>query len=391
MKFLINFVFQSIHLQTDNGEFFLENYRNVRYRPITEIFPIENYIFFMDLKDWEYFIEHKDRGFDFIGERVLGDIKKEKAKIVIVHPYEGIFGPSDFLILDKWCKEKDLTKDQVYLIHGNLMDVIGEYDFTYIPISYFLCNIKIKENILNFNPCNDKNLFLCYNRNARLHRSLLVCELIKHNLFDRGIISFKGNTQENIIDVMKNNNRFDLVEQALILQSVIPLELEYDLAKENPIFELTDIHHESTFLSLVTETLVEGEVKYRFLPDISNYSPIFFSEKTWKPIVAGQPFIILGTKGMLRALKEIGYKTFDRWWNEDYDDETDTDVKIKKIISILNQLSRLSIEELINLRKEMIPILEHNQKLHNQIRNDLYKNQKQEILYKEIKKIWDTF
>ena len=50
---------------------------------------------------------------------------------------------------------------------------------------------------------------------------------------------------------------------------------------------------------------------------------IFISEKTWKPIMVGHPFIMVGNKNNLKFLKDLGYKTFDKWIDESYDDIED--------------------------------------------------------------------
>ena len=47
---------------------------------------------------------------------------------------------------------------------------------------------------------------------------------------------------------------------------------------------------------------------------------IFISEKTFKVIASHQPFMILGNKGSLKKLKDMGYKTFQGLIDESYDD-----------------------------------------------------------------------
>jgi hypothetical protein len=61
-----------------------------------------------------------------------------------------------------------------------------------------------------------------------------------------------------------------------------------------------------SFVYVVTET-------------VSEYPYRYFTEKTWKAMVAKVPFMIVGSQHSLTQLHKFGFKTFDQWWSEDYD------------------------------------------------------------------------
>ena len=63
-------------------------------------------------------------------------------------------------------------------------------------------------------------------------------------------------------------------------------------------------HYPKTFLSLVSESDVDNEI-------------IYLSEKTFTYCYGPHPFILVGSKHSLKKLKEIGYKTFDKWWSRE--------------------------------------------------------------------------
>jgi hypothetical protein len=48
---------------------------------------------------------------------------------------------------------------------------------------------------------------------------------------------------------------------------------------------------------------------------------VLISEKTYKPIAFYHPFLILGPKGILKALKDQGFETFENLFDESYDVE----------------------------------------------------------------------
>ena len=117
--------------------------------------------------------------------------------------------------------------------------------------------------------------------------------------------------------------------------------------------------------------------------------PIHITEKIDKCFSAGQPFILVAGSGYLKKLKEYGFKTFDKWWDESYDDEVDYDKRISMIKNIIDFIGDLSIDECQEMYKEMIPILKHNKELSAQFNNDIYINYKwrnyETILFEEKK------
>jgi len=382
----------------DSTEFFdypaiksdlLHNYKLVKYLLLSDIKDSDKYIFPIMCNSWEYFVRNKDHGFNFIPNRVITDVQQGRAKILLLNPFEGFAGPPDWEILDMWCRNKSFQKDQVYYIHGNLNIPTNEYNFTYISIVTFYSYFSWGENTtIDYNPTSDKNLFLCYNRLTRRHRTVTVCEILKNNLFERGLISYYGkhNLAINLVGP-------DLLEYAKKLDSLVPITIDVDVSVTNPATDnVSESHYTGTFLSLVTETLVEDEVQWRY-PDHPRrrYSAVFFSEKILKPIGAGHPFIVVSSQGTLKKLKEHGYQTFSKWWNEDYDNEENTDIRIKMIMEILVRLSKLSVPELKSIRTEMQSVLDHNRQLFKHNRIDIQKNHSMESLYTEVSKIWDSF
>jgi hypothetical protein len=345
------------------------------------------YLYPIIVRRWNYFIRMQQHGFDFINPDIIQDCKNNLGKIVILYPGEGECGPTDWHILDSWCKKYGLRKEQVHFVHGNHLVPDNVYDFTYHPVNYFTMTWRQFNNYIEYDPTDDKNLFLCYNRVRRTHRTLLVCELIKNNLLDRGLVSYYNDGRSAIDDC---ESRQDLHYSAIQLDKNSPLILEF---KDSTLFQgdnfINFLHHTRTFLSLVTETLTE-EVLAQRGATTSKYSSIFFSEKTYKPIATFQPFMIVACKDHLKYLRDLGYKTFNDFWSEDYDTVNDFDQRIRLIISELQKLSKLSVYELIDLKKEMLPIILHNNTVYNEFRNT-HGNDIDTVLYNIIEKIYQQF
>jgi hypothetical protein len=85
----------------------------------------------------------------------------------------------------------------------------------------------------------------------------------------------------------------------------------------------------------------------------------FCTEKIWRPIVLRTPFIVQGPKDFLANLKIMGFKTFDRWWNEGYSEDP-ADYQPLEIIKLIKYIGSKTSEQLQTMYQEMHDVLEHN-------------------------------
>ena len=46
---------------------------------------------------------------------------------------------------------------------------------------------------------------------------------------------------------------------------------------------------------------------------------MFPTEKTWRSLNYGRPFVINGPKFSIKHLQDLGFETFSDYWSEDYD------------------------------------------------------------------------
>jgi len=91
-------------------------------------------------------------------------------------------------------------------------------------------------------------------------------------------------------------------------------------------------------------------------------SKIHVTEKTFKPMVMKQPFIIFAGPGTLQYLKNYGFRTFDCVWDESYDLEQDHDARLIKIINVVKDLSDKSDKEFKEIIDKCREIIDYNHK-----------------------------
>lgn len=168
----------------------------------------------------------------------------------------------------------------------------------------------------------------------------------------------------DVMDAIKLlKNKYPDIEQVFGSQQ-LPINFagETDHPMHSCWLSLFDEAAES-LLYLVTETVAAGQ-------------KLHLTEKTFKPIAMGMPFVIVGTRGSLKYLREYGFKTFEGIWDESYDDAAD-DVRIQRIASLLRSLHELPTQAKQELFEQCIPIIEHNW-------NHFYNGGFEAVLWKEL-------
>jgi|TARA_B110000114_G_scaffold161327_1_gene178572 hypothetical protein len=90
---------------------------------------------------------------------------------------------------------------------------------------------------------------------------------------------------------------------------------------------------------------------------------MFISEKIFKPILNFQPFILIGPYRYLKELHKLGFKTFGEFWDESYDEIKDPKNRYLKLIEVILDLNKKSIEEINLLYKNVKHICIYNNKL----------------------------
>jgi hypothetical protein len=89
----------------------------------------------------------------------------------------------------------------------------------------------------------------------------------------------------------------------------------------------------------------------------------YFSEKTLTALYSKIPIVLVAPPYTLEYLRTFGFKTFDKWWDESYDIETNHHKRIIKIFEVIDYINSKSIEELKKIYSEMAEILNHNQEI----------------------------
>jgi hypothetical protein len=93
-------------------------------------------------------------------------------------------------------------------------------------------------------------------------------------------------------------------------------------------------------------------------PNVSGHC-FLATEKIWRTIIGRRPFIVMSNDNYLDNLKRLGFKTFDKFWSEEYDCYKEAD-RISSIKKVLAEIAHWPTKTLSEQLLAMQPILEHN-------------------------------
>ena len=119
----------------------------------------------------------------------------------------------------------------------------------------------------------------------------------------------------------------------------------------------------SSFCHIICETNFNLSVRDAKHEGGYGHDNRFITEKTEKAFTTGNPFIAVSGPRYLEKLKELGFKTFDKWWDESYDQIQSPIKRLNAILDLIKEINKLGYEDLIKMWNDMIPVLKHNQEL----------------------------
>jgi len=211
--------------------------------------------------------------------------------------------------------------------------------------------------------------FLSFMRGMHNHRRALASYFEHNDLWYNNIISFLK-IEWDYTDAIPEMLPEKYWESHSKLNDREAVEIDTQNLKNKQSFSTTFTtkweFYEETFLSVVSETLYDND-------------KLYFTEKICKPIMCLHPFILVTSPHSLKKLQEFGYKTFHPFIDESYDNEEDGLKRMQMIFDELDKFRARPIQELKDWWEEILPILEHNQKVFL----ELGKNKSTRIKYME--------
>ena len=341
---------------------------------------------------------------DTIGEMIQNDklidlINNDRCKVILGYEAEGDIDSEEF---NDWylevCKplEDKIKFTNFYIFHSQLnCEKNNKTKINFYPSIYYLETASFQLNHIikhqegkqitemgydfEYTTIEDVDIekktkhFLSFMRGCHSHRIGLASYFEKNNLwFDNNISFLKvnwdyGNNPTDEVKQCLPQEYWEWVEK-LDDRPIVELDthhLEYK-GGFGTIFAAKWEHYQETFLSVVSETKNDIE-------------SLYFTEKISKAIMCLHPFIMSTSPYFLKKLQQLGFKTFHPFIDESYDNEEDKIKRMQMVFDELDKFRARPIQELKDWWKEILPILEHNQKVFLKIG----KNKSKRIKYME--------
>jgi|694.fasta_scaffold55391_5 hypothetical protein len=184
----------------------------------------------------------------------------------------------------------------------------------------------------------------------RDHRVLFLYHVFKQQLEHNHISAPRVCVYENvdIVDIAKKyNNIYPDIEQ-VFRTAELPRLFAGEETQQMASCWLTNFTEAQDSLVYVpTETVYFGR-------------RLHITEKTFKAIALEMPFVLMAPAGSLEYMRSYGFKTFDSVFDESYDQETDDQLRVEKVVKLLKDLDSLSVKEREQIHRACVPLVEHN-------------------------------
>ena len=306
-------------------------------------------------------------------KRIIKDVQSGKCKYIMDHSLEGYWDINWEFVFDAL----SITKKQLVWLSGDFKIHEKTKNITMymnwwerncceqIPLVSDITQTQLKL-IESYTEREKYNTL--YSRRVRHHRTTFMTAMVYHNLLDDMIWSWGG----DILDGPSNvTAKVFLQNKNIKTHHLYDMDKKYSEAYDvvaqwgNVVTEMADTgtdltinhcniatpsHVLNTYYQCIVETYATaGETT-------------FLSEKSFKPFMLMQPFVMYGDPLTVQALRDHGYNVYDKWIDHGYDLIMDPIERQESLIKEIRRLNSISHSEWSIMLYEMKDILIANHK-----------------------------
>ena len=245
----------------------------------------------------------------------------------------------------------------VTIVTSNAVEQHPRYSIINTNWSYWLTRTQLYD-FNNDYEWNQRKIFGCFYGRASAPR-LGIASYLVDKYDDLSLVKVQFNNESE-----DDRKKFELTKifswDSTRLKALANfLENKHKYQSDHAAYNYTDgeynyasnlnLYYKDIFVDIISEAVVRG---HTFYP----------TEKFARAVLCKKSFIVMSSMYYLRYLTQLGFKTFNQFWNEDYDDLSGKD-RYFKILQLIDHISGKSMSELMQMKKDMDKIVEHNYNL----------------------------
>ena len=255
--------------------------------------------------------------------------------------------------LDELCIQNKLSINCYRFISGNTAadNIPG---FIYFPdheLLYWHRNQCITPGPINLDTRSKE--FTVLSRTHKWWRATVMTDMSRNKVLLNSYWSYNTDIS---LEESGNNNPIEI--DTLKIKSAIDNFLKgapytcdsYTSDQHNDHSQIELAHYTDAYCNIVLETHYDADQS----------GGAFLTEKTFKPIKYGQPFVIVGTPGSLAALRNLGYRTFDHAIDNSYDLVQDNTQRWQQTLRTIQQIQQQDMNAWF---QRCVDDIKHNQQL----------------------------
>jgi hypothetical protein len=240
--------------------------------------------------------------------------------------------------LDSLCIQHNLPVDCYHFISANT--AAEQLDrFHYLPcdeLLYWQRNQAIDPILMHTRPRSRE--FTALSRTHKWWRATVMADMYRNNILENSYWSY--NTAINIGDTFEDNPlKVDILRIRNYVKKFLndgPYACDMLTDDEHNDHSRTEsAHYADSYCNIVLETHFDADQS----------GGTFLTEKTFKPIKHGQPFVIVGPAGSLARLRSLGYQTFDHAIDNSYDTITDNTARWQAVLKTIQQIKNQNMNK----------------------------------------------
>ena len=306
------------------------------------------YLDMLRKKEIYFVFDASTEGFSPVIDKPFFKILFNNCKLHNVDPRQILYVSSnlyDERNLSKFCKERSI-EEKINVFSFVAFEYAIQHRHGFVDTKKYLDN-KLKTVSHTFKD----RYFSSLSRINRSHRTKATFLLCQEEISKQALIS------HDTVDPVSVEHLFRNYDQQKVKDWISQLPLTVDRKDFTTNWALDNDYdqiHNQTLFQIVNET--EANDKYN--------TALFYSEKTFRPISQLQPFIIYGQQYCNKYLKNIGYKTYEDWFDYSFDNEPDDTKRYELLLDSIKKtcdmLDQMSADEKVNWRFKNQQILINN-------------------------------